>query len=273
MATRKINEFLEINERFIEEDAKTLESVIRLKVLSDYVDIVPIADLHIGHPGFKQEVFDRIAKYILDGPNVYWFGGGDLFENALLSRYAAGQSMSARNQRHKLQELLSPLSAKCIGLIDGNHEERLLNKQGDLYIEILAEIIGVPYLGQELNLVVSADRRTYKIYGFHSTIASKTPGLAQNVNERDIEKWMGDTDVLFRFHNHYRDVQIVRFMSIDQTNLVRVWHDRAFVLGGACMDQARYLKNKGQRPTKLGAAGVRLDMRRGKERCIEAVYI
>lgn len=273
MATRKWNGFLDINERFIEEDAKSIETVLRLKVLADYVDIVPIADLHLGHPGFKQEVFDRIAKYILDTPNVYWFGGGDLFENALLSRYAAGQSMSARNQRHRLQEMLQPLAAKCVGLIDGNHEERLLNKQGDLYIEILAELLGVPYLGQEIHLIVSAGRRTYKIYGFHSTIASKTVGLAQNVNERDIEKWIGDTDVLFRFHNHYRDVQIVRFMSIDNINLVRVWHDRALVMGGACMDKARYLTDKGRRPSKLGAAGVRLDMRPNKDRCIEEVYV
>lgn len=271
--TKKWNEFLTINERYIEEDAKSLETVIRLKVVHDFVEIVPIADLHLGHPGYNQEVFDKIAKYIQDNDNVYWFGGGDLFENALVSRYASGQTVSANVQRHRLQDLLKPLASKCIGLIDGNHEERLLNKQGDLLIEILAEIVGVPYLGQELHLIVSGNGRTYKIYGFHSTIASKTIGLAQNVNERDIEKWLGDTDVLFRFHNHYRDVQIVRFMSIDNTNLVKTWHDRAFVLGGACMDKARYLTNKGQRPTKLGAAGVRLDVRKNYKRCIEAVYV
>ena len=272
MALQKINDFLEINERFVESDPRCLETVIRLRPREDLAQIIPICDLHVGHPGFKESIFEKVAEYILNN-NVWWFGGGDLFENAAISRYATSECMNTREQRHKLQEMLKPLASKCIGLIDGNHEERLLNKQGDLYIEILAEVIGVPYLGQELNLIVSSPKRTYKVYGFHSKIASKTPGLAQNVNERDIEKWLGDTDVLFRFHNHYRDVQIVRFMTIDATNLVRVWHDRAFVLGGSAMDRARYLTNKAQRPAKLGFAGIELDMRYNKERAIKEIYV
>jgi len=273
MALQKINDFLEKNERIVEADKRCIETVIRLKPRSDNVQIVPICDLHVGHPGYKETVFEKAAEYILNTKNVWWFGGGDLFENAAISRYATSECMNTREQRHRLQEMLSPLASKCIGLIDGNHEERLLNKQGDLYIEILAEIVGVPYLGQELTLVVSAPGRTYKIYGFHSKIASKTPGLAQNVNERDIEKWIGDTDVMYRFHNHYRDVQIVRFMTIDATNLVKTWHDRAFVLGGSAMDRARYLTNKARRPAKLGFAGVELEMRSNKERNIKEIYV
>ncbi len=110
------------------------------------IDVVPISDPHFGNPLFSKPHFMRTLKF-LERPNTFGFGNGDLCESTL--RTTKGeiykQIGSPEDQRDQMSEWLYPYREKILGLVDGNHENRIWQEAGIHIIRDIARNLGVPY--------------------------------------------------------------------------------------------------------------------------------
>ena len=105
-----------------------------------------IGDVHIGSRDCDEAKLKRFAA-LVKAESAYWIGGGDYCDNIivndakrfepsvlpkwLLERRSAGAITSdlqdlAQAQARRFQELLEPIRNRCLGLIQGNHEQALM---------------------------------------------------------------------------------------------------------------------------------------------------
>lgn len=117
----------------------------------DEVLIVPISDVHYGNPLFSKKYLMQTLQF-LDKPNAFGFLNGDLCESSI--RTSRGevykQIGSPEEQRDQMIEWLKPYSAKLLGAVDGNHENRIWNEAGVHLVRDIARDLGIPYRSEGL---------------------------------------------------------------------------------------------------------------------------
>lgn len=108
--------------------------------------IPPVSDAHYGNPLFSQHHFMRTLGF-LEKPNAYTFGNGDLIESTLKTSKGEiyNQVGSPEDQRDQMIEWLYPYREKILGMVDGNHEDRIWREAGIHIMRDIAKALGVPY--------------------------------------------------------------------------------------------------------------------------------
>jgi hypothetical protein len=113
----------------------------------DRIEVVPLADLHIGDAHTDEQSVIDAVKYILDKPNRFVILNGDLMNIALKHSksdvYSA--TYSIEEELNRTEELLRPLAEhkRILAMQPGNHEDRIYRETG-LDISLwLAERLGV----------------------------------------------------------------------------------------------------------------------------------
>ncbi|MFW6120742.1 MAG: hypothetical protein ACOC80_07550 [Petrotogales bacterium] len=248
---------------------------VKVQTNKDEIYLVGFGDLHAGNDQYDEKKAEQVRNFIKN-KNCYFIGMGDLFENSSKMSPGAGvyqQTMTPREQRKYLVDFFEPIKNKCIGLLDGNHEYRLMNSQGDLYIEILADILKVPYLGVEAFGVITNSKRAYSFYANHTNTARKTSGLASNASERNVVKFLGSIEIYLRAHCHFLDFTPLTFFDVDKRNSQVLQVDRAMVTTGAYLKRPCYLAQKPTAPTKTGTVALKLIMDRNQPKRMEPVYL
>jgi len=118
--------------------------------------VVPISDAHYGNPLFSKSHFMRTLKF-LEKPNAYGFLCGDLLESSL--RTSKGeiykQVGSPEEQRDQMIEWLKPYKKKLLGIVDGNHENRIWNEVGIHISRDIAKSLGIPFRPEGMLLKIS----------------------------------------------------------------------------------------------------------------------
>lgn len=102
---------------------------LKLKV-SVPVRIVVVSDLHVGHKGFREDVFNSILKELEDS-NTYFVLAGDLVEGREPGHkfYNSDENMvDVGTQYQYVFSKLKPFASKCLGCVIGNHEFSLVSK-------------------------------------------------------------------------------------------------------------------------------------------------
>lgn len=125
--------------------------LIQCRGRSDRFYVIPIGDIHYGSVNCNVERLKGVVKYIKDNKNIYWLGMGDMIEAINYSdpRYdpknnAKGESDLSNlvyTQLSEVSELLSPISERCIGILEGNHEEKVRLTHHLSSIDILCEML------------------------------------------------------------------------------------------------------------------------------------
>ena len=119
---------------------------------SDVVRIHPLGDLHLGNRICDEELFQEAVAEIEEDPLARWIGMGDMTEcitrkdfRHVESSYAEwlwGVDDIIEAQRKRLVGLLKPIANKCLAYLWGNHEEKLLSKEGrDIYHSVAEELV------------------------------------------------------------------------------------------------------------------------------------
>lgn len=109
------------------------------------VEILPIADLHVGDAHCD---YDRIAAMIAsvrDNPNRYAVLAGDLMNTAIANSKSDvyGETMTPGQQLDKCTELFAQIADKIIAIVPGNHEERITRQCGVDMPRVLAQRLGL----------------------------------------------------------------------------------------------------------------------------------
>jgi hypothetical protein len=249
---------------------------VRCRVDTDTVQLIGFGDLHIGASTYNEGKATEVREYIRN-KNCIWIGMGDFIENASKKSIGAGvyeQLMTPKEQITYLRSFLEPIKDKCIGYLRGNHEERSYKDSGIDVADIVCYELGLPYCDWEFFGIVAGQKRSWKVYAVHSYMASKTAGLALNATENNIEKMLGDVDIIFRGHTHKRIVHLNEWFQIDARNNTVKVRQRANVIIGHFLERDKsYAAARPMRGDPAGTIALELKMHKDTTREITPIYI
>lgn len=175
--------------------------------------IVPLGDMHVGHKNFNKKHFMEVIETIKKTDNMYFVGMGD-FADAITAN-ASGITDSRfsfetldldyptpYDQYKFVYESFKPIASKCIGLHEGNHDGRLVEKYNHPYVKELCEKLNVPYLGYVAFTLLDVKplNKEIVLLSAHGNYGGGRVG--GNLNRIEDYTMSFDADVYFFAHTH-----------------------------------------------------------------------
>lgn len=109
-------------------------NVFEAKAINKEIQLLTLADLHIGNQYCDEEYVKAMIDYIEMTPNAYFILNGDLIENTTKNSPASvfGDTLSPIEQVELICNYLKPIvkQGKCINATIGNHELRSQKENG-----------------------------------------------------------------------------------------------------------------------------------------------
>lgn len=111
----------------------------------NYLEIVPIADAHIGDPLSDMDLLKREIEYVKNNDNAYAILNGDLINNAIKTSVSDvySERLTPMQQLELAARLLKPISNKILCVTSGNHEDRTYKTDGIDLTKVLCRELGV----------------------------------------------------------------------------------------------------------------------------------
>ena len=120
------------------------------------IEVVALADLHIGDPNCNYDVIRKLIESIRTKENRYCVLVGDLMNTAIANgksdSYA--ETMRPSEQLTKCYELLNPIRDKILSICPGNHEERITKSVGADMTQLLDRELGLEHLYSDTTSLV-----------------------------------------------------------------------------------------------------------------------
>ena len=228
------------------------------------VEILPLADLHMGDSKLKREMFDEFIDYVLAEPYRYVLCGGDLMNNAIKSSVSNiyEECMTPSQQKKSLKKELSPIKDRILVMVEGNHEARTSKETDQSPMEDIAEFLNVPYCEDEVILKVTfgkvrgkeGKRQCYTIYTTHGNGGGKRPGSA--INNIELVALGTEAHVFIMGHIHKKIAYKHGYRKIDLRNNKIIECERLFVFTSHWSGFGGYAAKKLFTPSSLGTVPV-----------------
>lgn len=166
-----------------------------------------LGDVHRGDEACDVPLFERIIKQIEREDHARWVSTGDLLNCALAGgKSSSYTSASVQEELESLTKDLKPIAGKCLGFVASNHPGRMDKAVGANLDKILAQYLGIPYLGKRGRIAVTCNRLSYWIALHHLCGGGATAGAKANKIER-LATWMPGFDLYLGGHTHFADPQ------------------------------------------------------------------
>lgn len=221
------------------------EHILVNDIKGDEIKIKPIGDIHLGNPYLDEEFLESILLE-LEEKDTYWVGVGDYFELATKKERNSGvfeATMSPQEQLDTFVRLFKPFAHKCLAMVNGNHDDRLVNEFGISPVKLAGQLMGVEeYVHEEAAcFLLNLESTQYSVYMTHgdgsaNTVSGKVSALDDLANSVI-------ADLIIGGHTHmpfsFRDRVFVP-ASATQTggNIPSV--DRVFVNTGGFLQYGGY---------------------------------
>ncbi len=90
------------------------------------IELIPLADLHIGDKHCDMDLIKEKINYIKNNENVYCLLNGDLMNNSTKQSVGDvyGEKLTPTEQVLMLRDLFAPIKHKILAVTTGNHEAR-----------------------------------------------------------------------------------------------------------------------------------------------------
>lgn len=120
---------------------------IDLERTYNHIEIVPIADAHIGDPLCDMELLKREIEYVRNNDNAYAILNGDLMNNAIKTSVSDiySERLSPMQQLELATNLLRPIAHKILCVTSGNHEDRTYKTDGIDLTRLLCRELGLEH--------------------------------------------------------------------------------------------------------------------------------
>ena len=142
------------------------------------LNFIPIGDVHWGAKECDEELFTDYLKWIRKEPDTVALLMGDLIDSSLKSSPGSSMyesKMNVDDQYDAMTDMLQPIRNKLVGLIEGNHEERVYRETGFNISKVMARELGVPYFGHSELFRVKVGKQRYDFFVTHGSSGSTTP--------------------------------------------------------------------------------------------------
>ena len=190
-------------------------NVIRKELGNDleYVNLYPLADLHIGSKFFKRKELEKHLEVINSDPNGLIILNGDLVNNTVKNSVGDiyEEVLNPEEQIDLLVELFEPLKDKIIGVVTGNHEARTYRETGISIlknfcyrlglIDVYSSISNVTFLSFGKSKGRDTVKQTFTIYNSHGRGGGKLIGSKAN-RTHNLATIMPTADLFIHSHTH-----------------------------------------------------------------------
>lgn len=202
---------------------------IKYRSKAEWINIIPIGDLHIGNAGFDLQAFKDLISWMENKENTFWLGMGDYIDainysdprfdpKTIAVKYFAEGDIDKiiQMQIADFCDLIEPVKDRCIGLLRGNHEETI---RKHYHYDVLYEVIKELDLKRDLALYDTAivrlnakyesnphDRRVFDIFCAHGNVGGRTYGYKAN-RISELHKYF-IADIYLLAHSHIKQAQL-----------------------------------------------------------------
>lgn len=210
----------------------------RLSSLFKQLRLIAISDVHYGNRFFSMKHFDRTINFILVHDDARCVLTGDMCESTLRSSKGDiyKQVGTPQDQRDWIIERMLPIKDKILGVVTGNHEQRIYNETGIDISKDIAGALGVPYRQEGLLLKIflgSGNKRipdkqfVFSSYHTHGYGGARTKG-GKSVK---IERTSTFVDADFYTMSHDHDVNVAPGIYLMADNRGTIDKETGFLTG------------------------------------------
>lgn len=244
----------------------------QVEVTTDNIELSFVGDTHIGHRSCYQPLIQTVADYI-QKERSSWVGLGDYGDSIIPgdSRFDYNSIdpdlKIPQEQYDYFQNIFDPVSKRCIGLLDGNHDLTNWKKHCHNYVDELSKDLNTTYLtiSAYIRLHFTKTNRYFDIYCHHGWAGGKTKsGSDKSIS--DLANIYPNADLYVMGHVHRLGLTEERASLFTDRNLEIQDKYQYFAFSGSFLrgyvkGNASYVEEKGYRPNILGALTVSITPR------------
>lgn len=161
-----------------------------------------LGDIHRGDEACDVPLFLKIVQEVARERYARWVSTGDMLNCALAGGKSSSYTSSAvQGELESLTAELKPIADKYFGFVASNHHGRMDRAVGMSLDKVLAQYLGVPYLGKRGRIAITCNRLSYWVALHHLCGGGSTMGAKANKMER-MTQWMPGFDVYLGGHTH-----------------------------------------------------------------------
>lgn len=232
------------------------------------IEIIPLADLHLGDPLCAVEEIKRVIEYIRITPNCYCVLNGDLINNATKSSVSDiyGEILKPMDQLSMASFLLEPIKDKILCMTTGNHEVRTYKQDGIDLMEVLATQLGVNYsptsallfikLGNEKNTHYTHSQGHYTLFLNHGSGGGRSEG--SSINKLTSMASIVDADIYIHSHTHVPAIVRNSYYRTNDRARTATQVDKLFVNTNAFLNYGGYADMFEYKPTSRSVPVIKL---------------
>ncbi len=247
---------------------------------SNWFCLVPIGDLHAGIKNFAENDLKQVIEWIRKTPNAYWIGMGDYaefinysdkrFDPYNISDWCLDSlDKLAQTQANYICKLFMPIKDRCIGLIEGNHEETIRLKYHTSIVDAMAHSLKTVNLTDctwiRLKFARDSNASTRNVIVFAAHGSSAAIKLGGKINKiTDIGNFF-EADIYLMGHVHDRSSAYRPRLYITTKGTPRIYdRNKLFILTGTFFKTYQehtrsYGAKKLYPPTPLGVEKIRIE--------------
>lgn len=237
---------------------------------ADVIEILPMADLHIGDSGCDYKLVLERIEYIKNTKNAYCILDGDLMDTAIASSigdtYAS--MLQPMEQLKHCVRIFEPIKDKILAVLPGNHENRVYKSDGIDITEIMCAQLGIADKYSPTTALIFIRfgrtaarthhrRQTYTIYATHGSGGGRREG--GKVNRLADLASIVDADIYVHGHTHLPLIFKESFYRVCTSNSSVSQVDKLFVNCGASLNYGGYGDKAGFKPASKRTPSIYLD--------------
>lgn len=226
------------------------------------VELLPLADLHIGENACDLKTIKSQIKYIAETPNCYTILNGDIIDNSIRTSIGDvySQTMKPQDQIDLATKLLEPIKDKILAITNGNHEERTYKDAGVDLMSIVAKSLGLEdkygnesayiFLSFKLQKGINAKKarpRVITIYATHGRGGGRKEG-AKAIRLADMASIV-DANIYIHSHTHLPMAIKETYFRVSNHRKSLEEVDRLFVNTASALNYAKYAEKNEYKPT------------------------
>jgi predicted phosphodiesterase len=193
---------------------------------SEYVDILPLGDLHLGS---EESMFDKAVEFVENNPEAKIILLGDLVDNAIGESLGDvySQVTNPHGALETIANFLTTFKDRILGVVGGNHERRTWRKVGVDPISLLCSQLQIPYADDLLVLDIGikgkssfrgSKRRThYAIACHHGGAGGRFPEKSIR-QHRYFQSMVSNVDIYITGHTHVPQASMTAVYEYDPRN-------------------------------------------------------
>ena len=237
---------------------------------AEQIEVHPMADLHIGDSMSDFKLIMERIEHIKNTPNAYCILDGDLMDTAVCTSIGDtyGANLQPMEQLKQCVKIFEPIKDKILGVLPGNHENRVYKSDGLDITEIMCSQLGIPekYSPTTALLFIRFGKNTartphrpflYSVYVTHGSGGGRKEG--GKVNRLADLASIVDADIYIHAHTHLPLIFKESFYRTCSSNSSVALVDKLFINTSASLNYGGYGDKAGFKPASKAAPVIYLD--------------